>query len=137
MVGGSLNGLVDFLRKKLCSMDKVSKLRLVVLFGSYARGDYTEESDIDVLVVADDLPRDPREAFEKLVIMEEPRITPIGLNTEIFLKKLERGEPFILEIIEDGKIVCYDEEFLERIMRIYREKRKHYKRVGDLWIMIK
>ena len=30
-----------------------TKLVRVVLFGSYARGDYTDSSDIDVLVVAD------------------------------------------------------------------------------------
>jgi predicted nucleotidyltransferase len=32
------------------------KLVDVILFGSYARGDYTEESDIDVLVVVKDKP---------------------------------------------------------------------------------
>lgn len=33
------------------------KLKLVVLFGSRARGDYTDISDVDILVVADDLPK--------------------------------------------------------------------------------
>jgi uncharacterized protein len=29
------------------------KLEKVILFGSYARGDYDEESDIDIMVIAD------------------------------------------------------------------------------------
>jgi predicted nucleotidyltransferase len=40
------------------------KVRLIILFGSRARGDYTDESDIDVLIVADKMPSDPREAYE-------------------------------------------------------------------------
>lgn len=39
-------------------------VRFVVLFGSRARGDYTDESNVDVLVVADELPDDPREAYD-------------------------------------------------------------------------
>jgi len=31
-----------------------SKLKRVILFGSYARGDYDEESDIDVMFLIDD-----------------------------------------------------------------------------------
>ena len=29
------------------------RVRRIILFGSYARGDYTEESDIDILIVGD------------------------------------------------------------------------------------
>jgi predicted nucleotidyltransferase len=47
---------------------KYSKLnpKLVILFGSHARGDYTDQSDVDILVVSDDLPADPRRCFEAL-----------------------------------------------------------------------
>jgi len=134
--GRSLNGLINSLRKMLCDKYSVYKLRLLILYGSYARGDYTEESDIDILVVADDLPKDPRDAYIKLVIPEKPEINPIGFNTETFIKKLEKAEPFILEVLEDGKIICSDQEFQTRIMEIYREKRREYIRKRDLWIRI-
>lgn len=29
------------------------RIKKIILFGSYARGDYTEESDIDILIVGD------------------------------------------------------------------------------------
>src|SRR5258708_30630880 len=42
-----------------------SRLREVVLFGSHARGTATEESDVDVLVVVDDLTEGERlEVFD-------------------------------------------------------------------------
>jgi len=122
--------------ESICSKYEHLKPRLIVLFGSYARGDYTDESDIDVLVVSDMLPRDPRQSFEKLFDPREPRITPIGLNTEVFLSKLRRGEPFILEILEDGRVLCVDEKFYEEIARVFTEVRRRYVRRGRTWIRI-
>lgn len=46
-----------------------SSLNSVILFGSYARGDYDEESDIDILILADissDRLSDYREHFDTL-----------------------------------------------------------------------
>ena len=45
--------LVEHIEKGLPSLQKLLPLRLVVLFGSYARGNYTVASDIDLLVVYD------------------------------------------------------------------------------------
>ncbi len=44
-----------------------SRLREVVLFGSRARGDHTEESDLDLLVVLDD----PVDAWQEMDAMDE------------------------------------------------------------------
>lgn len=49
-----LQPVVEHLRGQLGA-----RLRAVVLFGSRARGDARLDSDIDLLVVADGLPRDP------------------------------------------------------------------------------
>ncbi|MCM1115569.1 MAG: nucleotidyltransferase domain-containing protein [Clostridium sp.] len=40
-------------------------LDAVILYGSYARGDYDEESDIDVMIIAD-MPSEKIRAFSKL-----------------------------------------------------------------------
>lgn len=55
----SLNGLTELLRK-LCKKYEAFNLKLIILYGSYARGDYTNESDIDLLIIADKIPSDPR-----------------------------------------------------------------------------
>ena len=49
------NQLSEILRQISAGSKTVfgEKLHSVILFGSYARGDYTEESDIDVLILVD------------------------------------------------------------------------------------
>ncbi|NIM18118.1 MAG: nucleotidyltransferase domain-containing protein [Candidatus Aminicenantes bacterium] len=51
---------VKIVRKKLNN-----RLKKIMLFGSYARGDYTEHSDYDILVVVD-----KREKFVQDVILD-------------------------------------------------------------------
>jgi predicted nucleotidyltransferase len=108
----------------------------VVLFGSRARGDHLEDSDIDVLVVADGLPRDPREAYELLYDPSEPLLSPIGMNTSVFLRRLREGSTFILEVLEDGRILCGDKSFIEEVLKLYREKRRQYIRRGKAWVKV-
>jgi predicted nucleotidyltransferase len=118
---------------EICKLYKDLKPKLVILFGSYARGDYTNESDIDVLVVSDNLPLDPRESFAITYNPEYPKIMPVAMNTSVFIKKLESGDTFILEILEDGKIICGDEEFIKETLIKYKEVRKKFKREGKVW----
>jgi len=108
----------------------------VILFGSYARGDYTDESDIDILVVSDNLSNDPRQASQQLFDSDNPRLMPLGMNTSVFLSKLKSGEPFVVEILEDGKLLCGDEDFYRYVMEIFREVRGRYIRRGKTWIRI-
>jgi hypothetical protein len=119
--------------EELCKEYSKFNPKLVVLFGSYARGDYTNESDIDVLVVSDVFPRDPREGFAMTYTMKFPKVMPVAMNTQVFLKKLNEGSTFILEIIEDGKILCGDKEFENDVLEKYKEIRKRFRRKGKLW----
>lgn len=53
--------LVDELLKKVAEYAKLvfcDKLEKVVLYGSYARGDYDDESDIDVMIFVDMSPEE-------------------------------------------------------------------------------
>ncbi len=108
-------------------------VKLVVLFGSRARGDYSEESDIDVLIVADGLPGDPREAFEIVMRRVDPRVHTVCFRTSSFLKKLEDESTFIMEILEDGKIIYADRDFMEEVMLRYRSVRSRWIRRGRMW----
>jgi predicted nucleotidyltransferase len=65
--------LSDILRRKyevleryLSELRRELSLKLVILFGSLARGDWMESSDIDLLIVSDDLSDDPMENFIRL-----------------------------------------------------------------------
>ncbi|MFI5403079.1 MAG: nucleotidyltransferase domain-containing protein [Planctomycetota bacterium] len=88
------------------------RLARVVLFGSRARGDVTEESDIDLLVLLRipivEETRWTRDVWEIVqeVLRREPRVyiplTPIVLAEERFLdlKRLERS--FALDVEAEG-----------------------------------
>nr|WP_238842081.1 nucleotidyltransferase domain-containing protein [Sulfolobus sp. E11-6] len=117
----------------LCEMFSSLKPLLVILFGSYARGDYTNKSDIDVLIVSDILPKDPKEAFASAFKLSRDKVIPTVMNTEVFLARLKEGSTFLLEVIEDGKILCGDANFIKQVLEIYKEVRKKFRREGKLW----
>jgi len=77
-------------------------LRAVILFGSYARGEEREWSDIDVALVADEFIGVSFEDIKRFidVTIQKPYhfIEPHTFNTEDF----EKGNAFIEEICRTG-----------------------------------
>lgn len=82
------------------------KAERVILFGSYAKGKPTEDSDIDLLVISE-----TNEGFYKRMasvrgIIRDLRnglpIAPIVLTSQEIEGRLEMGDQFIKEIIEEG-----------------------------------
>ena len=75
----------------------------VILFGSYARGDATEDSDVDVLVVA----RTKERFFERMAtvrrLIRDLRdglpVSPIVLTPGELEKRRQAGDPFVREIL--------------------------------------
>ncbi|GBU21013.1 nucleotidyltransferase [Fibrobacteres bacterium R8-0-B4] len=61
--------VLDAITSRVCAAAKGvlgGKLEKVILFGSYARGDYHEWSDIDIMVLADILPEEVDETRKKI-----------------------------------------------------------------------
>jgi len=80
------------------------KLALALLYGSYARGDFNEWSDIDVLlVVEDNLPRNPLKRLELMedCLLQAPGVEPLILSTSELEKLLEKNQ-LVKKIIEEG-----------------------------------
>lgn len=89
-----------------------------VVFGSYGRGTVTQESDLDVLIIAEPLP-DGRMKRVKEFLEVEKRLGPIlselkrdGINTYISPvfktpTEAEIGSPLFLDMTEDA-IILYD-----------------------------
>ena len=89
------------------------RLRCVLLFGSYARGDFTEGSDVDVCVVADGLPADifARRHLQGRVAL--PGVSVIGFAAEEFVELLRQGNFLVLDIIADG-VPAFDDGYYQR-----------------------
>ncbi len=90
---------------------KVFKGKLkVVVYGSYARGDFNAWSDIDVLVLtSDELPKSPIERLTKIerCLAMHPEIEPIILTFNEYKKLVKKRNP-IAEDVEKYGIVVYE-----------------------------
>jgi len=78
----------------------------VILYGSYARGEATEDSDIDLLIIA----RTDERMFERMAtvleivhdLYDNLPLSPIVLSPEELQERLRLGDQFIKGVIEEG-----------------------------------
>jgi len=78
----------------------------VILYGSHAKGEATEDSDVDILVIA---PTEER-FFERMAtvlglvrdLYNGLALSPIVLQPEEVSERLKRGDQFVKQIIEHG-----------------------------------
>jgi hypothetical protein len=68
----------------------------VVVFGSVARGDFHEASDVDVLVVAEGLPSRPLERLATLGVPPS-RVEIVAWTSDEWRRARRRGDPVALE----------------------------------------
>ncbi len=78
----------------------------IILFGSYPQGRFGENSDLDFLVVKDDV-RNPIKVEQELHTIINYRLATdfIFLNTFDFERRLKEEDFFIKEIISTGKVL--------------------------------
>lgn len=81
-------------------------LELAIIFGSYAKGNYSWGSDIDLLLVAKKL---PTRLIDRQQILIDPNI-PIQIQAfaytpEEFRKMLKENHPLLTEALKNGKII--------------------------------
>jgi predicted nucleotidyltransferase len=80
--------------------------RQVVLFGSYARGAATADSDVDVLVVMPFEGRSVDKSVEIRLKTNPPFPLDLLVRTpETVRKRIEMGNCFFRDILRDGKVL--------------------------------
>ena len=81
----------------------------VILFGSYARGEETIDSDVDILVIAPTKERmiDRMASVSRIIrdLRNGLPISPIVLTPEEFRRKLDVGDAFIQTVVEEGVVL--------------------------------
>jgi predicted nucleotidyltransferase len=79
----------------------------IILFGSFARGDINQGSDVDIAVIADF-----KEGFlDRIKLLLDLNdgiqlpLEPVGYTPDEFKKMADEANPFILEILDKGKVI--------------------------------
>lgn len=82
-------------------------IQRVILFGSRARGDFSEESDYDFILVFDEMTRDIQDKLGELcleMLLEHSMVISDFALTEEDLQR-RRYEPFIMNVRKEGIVL--------------------------------
>jgi predicted nucleotidyltransferase len=110
-----------------------SRLVAVAVFGSVGRGTFREDSDVDLLIVADGLPsgRFRRiDEFEPVEASLDPVLRAAGSGgsavalSPVFKtrEEVKRGSPLFLDMVEDARILHDPDGFLMRYLADLRAR---------------
>ena len=116
-----------------------SRLKLVVLFGSRARGKVSDDKDHDIFLVIEGLPDNPVQRQKE--IREVIWNLPLRINTiSKTPKEMEINlTPFLLEVFNDG--IClhghkYFNKYKVKILKILKESGLKRIRIGREWYWV-
>ncbi|MCS7138231.1 MAG: nucleotidyltransferase domain-containing protein [Candidatus Caldarchaeum sp.] len=116
---------IEVLRKYVGRVSENIKIHAALLFGSRARKEHGPWSDYDILLIGEFeekyLERLSK-ALELAASFKLP-IEPHPYTLEEAVKMLERGNPTIVDSIEEGVVIYADEEF-SKILQKYQEMKK-------------
>lgn len=103
-----INSLLPEIEKRIRELfgEKVLK---IILFGSYARGDYDEESDVDIMVVVDDEDlnyyKEKRIELVNYFLDKEEILLSVIIEQAKFVERYKNHSPFLINVIREGNII--------------------------------
>lgn len=87
--------------------ERLGKVTAVV-YGSVARGDFSLGSDVDILIVSEELPGHPLARMELLYACLEGPLEPRGYTLTEFQTFRAKGHPFLATVLGEGVAVTDD-----------------------------
>lgn len=84
-----------------------------ILVGSYARGDFNKWSDVDVIIITDDIEGYPLERLSKIDI--PPGYEVVIWTTNELRKMLEKRNPLAIEALKNGILLRDDLEIFKNL----------------------
>jgi len=130
------NGLAKYVK---ILVDSSLKAKAIILMGSRARGDWKTHSDTDIVVIAENLPKDHGEL---LVALNPPEvwgisIEPRAYTPEDFMEAIWALDLTALDAMHEG-VVLYDDGFWEESKKAFRTAKKEYrlKKIKNGWIAL-
>lgn len=78
----------------------------IILFGSYARGDYRPESDVDLLIVMPLNKKPSEQAVEILLNIDYNfGLELVVRSPEELVRRIKLGDYFLMDAVEEGKVL--------------------------------
>ena len=79
----------------------------IILFGSAAQGEITQDSDVDFLIIKKETPLYGADRIRELskVIKRNIPVDFLIYRPEEFNKRLQMGDPFLKAIVKEGKVL--------------------------------
>ena len=133
---GTNNGM-DNIKGIRAYCEKIKKrfnTRAIILFGSYARKDFYDDSDIDIIVISDELPEKILDRIYVLMKMNNSSIPiePHGFTSKEFIRMIRHISITALDAMFEG-LVLYDDGFIgdageeyEKALRLYDMEKTDY-----------
>lgn len=98
------------------------RLVSLAVFGSVGRGTARPDSDIDLLVVVDDLPARRMERVKEFLAVEK-RFSKLQLSPILKTpSEIRQGSPLMLDMVDDALILHDRTDFLQKQLDILRQK---------------
>lgn len=94
--------------------EKIDHVYILSIFGSYARGTQTKESDLDILVVTD---REYKGGMPSYIL--PVKIHEIQLEQDLFSNALRKKEALLKEILENHVIIKGLDTFIGNVIEKY------------------
>ncbi|TAJ75535.1 MAG: nucleotidyltransferase domain-containing protein [Gallionellaceae bacterium] len=93
--------------KKLVECLKRYKPEQIIVFGSYARGDADEQSDLDVVVIKQTEKRFLDRLIEAARCLDNDlgKVDVFVYTREEFEEMRQRGNPFIEKVVTEGRVI--------------------------------
>ena len=79
-------------------------VRSIILFGSVARGEAREDSDVDLLVIASGLP-DIKKRYDLLPARKPARIDDIWMTPEELEEMVDAKTGFVMDALMEGSVL--------------------------------
>ena len=95
--------------------------RTVILIGSLAKRNYTAFSDADVVIICDNVPRNPIDRIKDFIDPSLPiDIDPKVYTSKEFMEMARQGKKIIKEIVEHGIILGGDRGIVEKARKLLK-----------------
>ncbi len=110
-------------------------VRGILLFGSVARNDAKEQSDVDILVVASGLP-DIKERYGFITVKKPSRIEDIWMTPDELIEMVDAKTGFVVDALLEGRILLDDGTIKDARARLKDSlKRLNAKKLKHGWFI--